>query len=637
MGRVTYIAETFIWRGTPKEKDIPRRAGMKYSGEPRYYWWTRDKTVARKLLPFADEEAQEAITGITPVGKAIIEASHALDAVIDIPCPDGLAYRPYQRGALSYIVDLARPTQNALVGDGMRLGKTIEAIGVMNADPTIRKVLVVCPSTPRINWAREIEKWWVHKGWVTIAREHFPVSANAVIVNFERLHKFARAIQATEWDLLIVDEAHRIKNPHTRQSQHAYAIKARRKLYLTGTPIVNRPKEIWPLAHALDPVTFSDERAFMKAYADANPKTARGRQSLARLQDQLRGSIMVRRTFAEVRPNLPPKTREVIEMEADATLRAVIEEEQRAILEKTVELQNLRGDIELAKAAEDENVYLEAVRRLRMAMKEWFAQMSRTRHETGKAKVPYVIAHIKDLLEGGAEKLVVFAHHRAVIDALMEAFGYCAVKIDGSMEGDKGLRERQASVDAFQLNPETKILVGSIQAAGVAITLDAGSHEVFAELDWVTGNMLQAEDRCTSTEKANPILVQHIVLEGSFDAIMAKKLVSKQRVIDAALDAEKGDLANDPIVPLEDEYATADVSRAQIGRDAAKLSDGQRQAVAEAMRVIDRAKEGVNAIDATIAAALAVGRLSMREGALGRHVARKYAEWLPGEIVEAIG
>ena len=104
--------------------------------------------------------------------------------------------------------------------------------------------------------------------------------------------------------------------------------------------------------------------------------------------------------------------------------------------------------------------------------------------------------------------------------------------------GKESLAERQSAVDAFQTDPSVRVFVGSLSAAGVGITLTAASFEVCAELDWVPGVMSQAEDRCHRIGQRNSVLVQHIVFEGSLDAMIAQTLVRKQAVIDMALDRE---------------------------------------------------------------------------------------------------
>ena len=148
------------------------------------------------------------------------------------------------------------------------------------------------------------------------------------------------------------------------------------------------------------------------------------------------------------------------------------------------------------------------------------------------AKAPYVVDHVKSLLEE-IPKVVVFAHHHAVVDQLMAGLAdFNPVRLTGQ----DGINKKQAAVESFQNDDSVRVFVGSIQAAGVGITLTSSSTVVFSEMDWVPANMSQAEDRCHRIGQDESVLIQHVVVDGSIDAKMAALLVEKQRVIDAALD-----------------------------------------------------------------------------------------------------
>jgi len=132
------------------------------------------------------------------------------------------------------------------------------------------------------------------------------------------------------------------------------------------------------------------------------------------------------------------------------------------------------------------------------------------------------------------DNLVIFAHHHNVIDALVDHFGSQAVVLDGRTPNES----RQQAVDRFQTDPTIKVFIGGIKAAGIGITLTAATHVVFAELDWVPANISQAEDRCHRIGQAGNVVVQHLVMDGSLDARLAKVLVWKQKIIEQALDQE---------------------------------------------------------------------------------------------------
>jgi SWI/SNF-related matrix-associated actin-dependent regulator 1 of chromatin subfamily A len=162
-----------------------------------------------------------------------------------------------------------------------------------------------------------------------------------------------------------------------------------------------------------------------------------------------------------------------------------------------------------------------------------FEKMSGVRHEMALAKVDDVIEHLVDL----DHQVVVMAHHKDVVQSIkdgLEAAGKTVV----TLTGDCNQAHRQDAVDTFQAG-KADVFIGTIGAAGVGITLTAASHVVFAELDWVPGNMSQAEDRCHRIGQTDSVLVQHLVVDKSLDARIAEALVKKQKILDRALDNVK--------------------------------------------------------------------------------------------------
>jgi hypothetical protein len=293
--------------------------------------------------------------------------------------------------------------------------------------------------------------------------------------------------------------------------------------------------------------------------------------------------------------------------------------------------------VEIAKASDNPEDYKNAVAALQQGMAVAFGDMSRVRHEVALAKVDVVVEHLKGIIEDEEQKVVCFAHHRDVIEKIKEAFGDEAVILYGGMTDKK----KDESVERFQNDDKVKLFVGSIQAAGVGLTLTASSRVVFAELDWVPGNMTQAEDRTHRIGQVNNVLVQHIVLQGSMDAEMAHKLVAKQNVIDKALDEKPEPIVVTPGNPT----ATGGHGYDRIGKIANDMTDEQRKAVHVALRrlavVCDGAREldghGFNAIDTRLGKSLAANsELTPRQAALGKLIVTKYHGQLGDEIIKTI-
>lgn len=578
--------------------------------------------------------------------------SRATDADINVPVPEGLSYLGYQRAGIAFGFE-----RNAvLIGDEMGLGKTIQAIGILNACPELKRILVICPASLKLNWRRELERWLVRKRPIFVADSKvFPDLADGiVVVNYDVLHKHEDALRCSDWDALIVDEAHYLKNPKARRTKMVFGqqaskkekadgmadvpgLGARKRILLTGTPIANKPVELFPLISYLDPATWGNFWKFAMRYCGAHSNgfgwDFNGSSHLDELQDRLRSSIMVRRLKKDVLTELPPKRRQVIEFPATGDLAKVARAEREAY----EGVDDLEAAVELAAASDDPSVYEKAVSDLAKGQRACFEGLSTLRLETARAKIPLCVEHLKEAVEQ-SEKVICFAHHKEVVRAIAAEFGTAAVQL----VGDTAMEDRQAAVDRFQKDPSCKLFIGSIMAAGVGITLTAAAHVVFCELDWVPGNVSQAEDRAHRIGQRESVLVQHLVLEGSLDATMARRIIAKQDVIDKALDVvavKKTETAELPGVPKKLD------ARDLLAADAERMTPDQRDAAIAAIRFLaarcNGAKDwdgiGFSKIDTAIGRQLAAATfLSRKQCALARKVAWKYKGQLPETLVERI-
>ena len=581
------------------------------------------------------------------------EMSRATDADINVPCPEGMSYLGYQRAGIAF----GHERQAVLIGDEMGLGKTIQAIGIMNANPELVRILIICPASLKINWMRELTKWLVKKRTIFIADSQiFPELANGIIIiNYDVLHKHEDEIKGTDWDLVVCDEAHLLKNPKAKRTRMVVGarasskekqkgmadipgITAKKRIFLTGTPIANKPIELFPLISYLDPVRWSSFWKYAQRYCGAsqdNGWNCDGAQNLGELQDILRSSIMVRRLKKDVLKELPPKTRKVVEIPADGTTRALIKQEREVYNED--EMHSAETAVELAKADDNPEAYKQAVAHLKVRLERKFEDLSTARRmlAVAKANMPSVHELLDEALEE-SPKLIIFCHHKEVVQILANKFGSAAVLI----VGDTAMPDRQAACDRFQKDPSCKVIIGSFGAMGVGWTLTASSHVICFELDWVPGNVSQAEDRAHRIGQQDNVLVEHWVIEGSLDCIMAKRIISKQNVIDQALD--KITDQTEASVPAPASGGTAATPN-MLEIEAAKMTQDQRNAAITAIRQLDMMCDGAarvdgagfNKLDTAIGKKLAnADHLSPKQCALARKIALKYQRQLPTALVE---
>jgi SNF2 family DNA or RNA helicase len=490
-----------------------------------------------KLLITQSAAAMYAAAGF--VKRTAVEMSHAKDSSIVIPVPDGLSYLPFQRAGIEYASQRAL----TLIADEMGLGKTVQAIGAVNADPNISHVLIVCPASLKHNWRREWQKWDVKGLEVQIVDgvKEVMFDGDVVIINYDILAAHATELKKRDgWHAMILDECHYLKNRRTDRTLEVFGgikrnadreiiarynpIPAEKKLLLSGTPIVNKPKELWPLLQTLDPMglgassnwyNYAKRYCQMRSWEQPDPRKPgqtmtmywwEGADNLEELQELMRARFMVRRLKKDVLTELPAKRRQVIVLEPGKALAKLVARESQAY--KDYEPNSFLGKPQPA-----------------------IGEISTTRKRIALAKVKFAVEHIKELLHE-TPKVVAFVHHHEVADALFQAFGESAVLVDGRVSLDN----RQKAVDRFQTEAGCTVFIGGIQAAGVGLTLTAASVVVFVELDWVPGSISQAEDRCHRIGQKESVLVQHLILEGSIDEKVVGVLIQKQEVIDKALD-----------------------------------------------------------------------------------------------------
>ena len=574
--RATIKAAGFWWHG-PNKCETGNCFACKLN-VPRMDWFTTEYHIANKFRNYGTPEAVNKIDTFIKVE----ESSRSIaDSDETIPIPVGLKYFPYQVAGIKWLSQYPR----TMIGDEMGLGKTIQLLGLLNLTPSIIKTLIIAPVTLCINWKKEANKFLVRPTEVvilndsddieTVLKSNKPIIA---ITNSQKLIKgrgkgLFESVSSIKWDLVVVDEAHKLKNPKSQQTLAILGTyktpgllrKADRAIILTGTPIPNRVKELFPLINAIRPdvwksylYTFKEEdgteklSGFAKTYCDAHYETVLvrgghgktreilkddGAINLDKLQAKLRSTgTMIRRLKSDVLKDLPPKLRRVLSLEADTSeAKKYLKSQQKDM--DSYDQTFVESQMHLAEG--DVESWKRSLLKLAENMKNIkFNEMAAERIALGKAKLPGAIEHITDLLESGVRKVVVFAHHHEVHDGLIEALKeYQPVRITGK----ESPKQKDAAVNLFQEVEDVRLCICSTLAAGVGLTLTAASHVVFVEFDWVPANVVQAEDRCHRIGQSLPVMIEYLCFEDSLDQRMANLIVDKLNIADASLDTVRVD------------------------------------------------------------------------------------------------
>ena len=433
---------------------------------------------------------------------------------------------------------------NALNADEPGLGKTAQALGLLektNAYPA----LVVCPATPKLNWVRETKRFVGRTAvplggvWDTDIEQE-PVT----IVNYDLLTRHLDELMKIPWQAIVLDEAHAVKNPTAKRTQACHQLATleslQHKLCLTGTPILNRPEELVEMLLFLgmlgqkkrDNAPLGPRWKFLERYCQAHAvKIGHGRRvwdtsgasNLEELGTRLRSTCMIRRLKSQVMAELPPVTSSLfpVELSNGVEYGRIKNEFRRWLADHVRQRPDLQG------FSESELVEI----LLHLYSAETILRISAQRQAVGIGKIEAAKAFIQEFLSSGT-KLVVFAYHREVQNALCAAFPEAA-----RILGDDTVTQRQEAVDEFQGDANCNPIICSLKAAKEAITLTAASHVAIVEYDWVPSMHDQAIARChrIGQQLDTPVNAWFLHAEGTFDDVMAERTTEKTNIITQVL------------------------------------------------------------------------------------------------------
>ena len=439
---------------------------------------------------------------------------------------NGILY-PFQHEGVSFIESRGG---RALIGDEMGLGKTVQAITWIGLDKARLPAIVVCPASLKLNWQREIKQWLPMQDVVVINGKStgadMPLFKKAIyIINYDILGSWAPELMKLEPKTLVLDECHYIKNQKAQRTKivNSMAGKVPYLICLSGTPIINRPIEMFNSIQLIEPSLFPSFFQYAQRYCGATHNgygwDFKGATNTEELHQKLTDSIMLRRLKSEVLKDLPAKVRTVIPLEINnrrdydrALKEFASSSKESGLIDKTIEA---TGGPKASNAGADALVEIEKLKQLCI-----------------EGKMTQSIEWIENFLDQG-QKLVVFATHKRTIDKLTEHFGKVAVKVDGSVTSEN----RQAAVDAFQNNDQVRLFVGNIKAAGVGLTLTAASSTCFLELGWTPGEHDQGEDRVHRIgQEADSVNAYYLVGVDTIEEDIAELLDEKRGVLAAVLD-----------------------------------------------------------------------------------------------------
>lgn len=339
---------------------------------------------------------------------------------------------------------------------------------------------------------------------------------------------------------LIIDESQMAKSGKSQRTRGLIQLskKIQYRFALTGTPIMNRPSELISQLQILGRLEdFGGWYDFTGRYCDRKKgffgNDITGSSNLAELHERLRATCFIRRTKAEVLPDLPTKQRVDIPIQiTNLTQYKAAEKDLILWLKDNAKVEQNFLDTIQHMNQEAKDVAIKTHRASKAVKAEKALQLTRIEHLKGlsaKGKMDPAIEWIDNFLETD-EKLIVFANHIEIQKALLGKYPDAA-----RIMGEDDAATRASNVDRFQ-NSDCKIIICSLKAGSVGITLTAASNLVFLELGWTPAEHDQAEDRALRIGQENAVTAYYLIGEETIDLEIQDIIEAKRKVVNAATD-----------------------------------------------------------------------------------------------------
>ena len=434
----------------------------------------------------------------------------------------------HQESAIKFLLK----KNKSILSDDMGLGKTKSAIAAALLSGS-EKILVICPANAKINWFREITEY-IDEEMVTIVKSGFWQPKVFTIINYDILNRFHEIedkrkkeeiksfINEEKFDLLIVDEAHMIKNKSSIRGKIVAQISENiEKVWLlTGTPIANRPMDYYNLLKVCKIPVVDNFQHFAYRYCAAksfNKKLASGKVKRIWLTDgasnleelHIKTKNYILRRKKEDHLDLPPKI----------------------ISPFYLELDDRKGY---------DNAFNEYVEWLKLEGRKLgparqMTEMVILRKFISEQKVPLTLDMVNNFLEQSEDKkIIIFTVFTESLKKLKGELGDIAVCHNGEMNE----KEKQKSIDEFQTNPNKRVFIGNIISAGSAITLTASDTTIFHDIDFVPSNHQQAEDRNYRISQDKTVNIYYPIFQDTIEEKIYEMLNRKKQIISTIMGEE---------------------------------------------------------------------------------------------------
>ena len=499
--------------------------------EERYLLETPEKIYIEKLLVEKEKSyhiwgkffEKDSLTEFWVPKSSIIKTHNVERVEVDYSKYDHRPPLSHQKEAIEKLAGSKR----FILADDMGLGKTTATI-IAALECNVKKILIVCPASLKINWQREIENYTDRSVYIAEGKK-FSTEHDFVIINYDILKNFydikdkdnSLIIQGN-FDLIILDEAHYVSNGTSIRSKlvNSFTKNCKRVWLLTGTPMTNRPMNYFNLLSIIDSPVSQNWMAYAIRYCGGYQFTAgkrkiwnvAGATNLEELRDRTSRQVL-RRLKTEVL-DLPEKIITPVYLKLKSKL-------YEGLMGEYYEWYNKNPN-------ESSSLTVQ------------FSKLMKVRQVIAEEKINDTIELAENIIEQG-KKVIIFTNFTDTLNKIADHFGKQAVRLDGSTSKP----QRQHAVDQFQENDKINVFVGNLKAAGVGITLTAAEAVIMNDLSFVPGDLAQGEDRAYRYGQNNSVSIYYPLFINSIESVIYDMVNDKKKNINTVMGDdldEKGDI-----------------------------------------------------------------------------------------------
>lgn len=437
---------------------------------------------------------------------------------------------PYQKEGIRFAIK----TGKTIIADEMGLGKTIQAIGCaefMRKENLISSVLIVCPTSLKYQWKKEIERFTgcqsvVIEGNHLRRKKMYDDSTFYKIVSYNSICNDVKILRHMSTDFMIMDEAQRLKNWNTQVAQAMRRIHADYMVVLSGTPLENKLQELYSIVQIVNPFLLGPLHEFIADTTVLSPSgQIIGYKNLNEIGERLKG-VMIRRRKSDVKLQLPSRM-DSIRFVPMTKEQAGMHDEFHSVVSQIVTKWNKTHFL----SEKDRKRLLLLLSQMRMVCDSTFILDQRSRHDT---KIDELMHMVEDMIENGDDKMVVFSQWERMTRLVcqeLEKRGIMYANLNGSVPSEK----RKQLMDDFTSNPDCRIFV-STDAGSTGLNLQVASVLVNLDLPWNPAVLEQRIARIYRIGQTKSVQVFNMVAERTIEERMLSTLNFKSNMSEGILD-----------------------------------------------------------------------------------------------------